>query len=383
MRRGAFRLGAMMLVAAVCVACGKKGPPLPPLRPVPGRIVDLTARLTADRVTLRFTVPAENADQTTPPAAGRVDIYRAAGTVVAEGAPRPTANSMIVPENLVASLDLAVSAPSGAAGVPETGAETGAGAAPTPGQTATWVDAIRPADTTAPSSADPASTVPAAEPVWRYVVVAVAGRDRRGAPSNVVDVPLGETVAAVSDLAIDYDAETLRLSWSASAEGTKFDVVELDAPGGTPRTLTPAPIEETEYRVPVEFGRSRCYAVRAVLVAGATTIDAPLGVPVCDAPIDTFPPPPPEGLVAVQEGAVVVLRWRATASADLGGYVVLRGDGAGETLRPLVTAPVTGTTYRDTTAVAGATYTYVVVAVDRMTPPNTSGQSSRETVIVR
>jgi hypothetical protein len=251
----------------------------------------------------------------------------------------------------------------------------------------TWVDTVA-VTAAAPVPAAPAAAPPdpasATAPLSRYIVVAVAGRDRRGAPSNIVEVPLGGTVGVAEGLATAYDAEVLRLSWTAGPEGTSFDVLELDATGaGEPRRLTAEPVSESSFEVPVEFGRARCYAVRAVQVTGSTTIDGPLGPPVCDAPVDTVPPPAPEGLVAVQEGAVVVLRWRATASADLGGYVVLRGDGAGETLRPLVTAPVTGTTYRDTTVQSGATYTYVVVAVDRMTPPNTSGQSSRETVIVR
>jgi fibronectin type 3 domain-containing protein len=105
--------------------------------------------------------------------------------------------------------------------------------------------------------------------------------------------------------------------------------------------------------------------------------------PVCETPVDTFPPSAPGALIAFQEGAQVVLRWQGVETVDLAGYLVLRGGAAGETLQPLTTAPVTGTVYRDASVQAGATYTYAVVAIDRAAPPNTSAQSNRETVTVR
>src|SRR5713101_5977297 len=68
-----------ILIAAAAAGCGKRGNPQAPLRPVPAAVGGLTARRTGDRVELRFTIPAENTDHSTPPALTRVDIYAAAG----------------------------------------------------------------------------------------------------------------------------------------------------------------------------------------------------------------------------------------------------------------------------------------------------------------
>jgi hypothetical protein len=59
-------IAGLLLVVASVGACGKKGNPLPPLRPVPARIADLTAVRTRGQVELQFTVPAVNLDGTTP-----------------------------------------------------------------------------------------------------------------------------------------------------------------------------------------------------------------------------------------------------------------------------------------------------------------------------
>ena len=64
--RRAVRTGivpaALVLTALAATACGKRGDPQPPLRPIPGRVADLSAHRVDDRVELRFTVPAANLD---------------------------------------------------------------------------------------------------------------------------------------------------------------------------------------------------------------------------------------------------------------------------------------------------------------------------------
>jgi hypothetical protein len=70
-------------------------------------------------------------------------------------------------------------------------------------------------------------------------------------------------------------------------------------------------------------------------------------------------------------------------ASDLAGYVVLRGEGSAAALLPLFREPIKETTYRDTTAVAGATYSYAVYSVDSSPAANVSPLSARETVTVR
>jgi hypothetical protein len=64
------------------------------------------------------------------------------------------------------------------------------------------------------------------------------------------------------------------------------------------------------------------------------------------------------------------LSWNASTTSDVVGYLVERGDQSGGPYTPLTAAPITATTFTDSTVVAGHTYFYVVVAVD------VSGQTS-------
>jgi hypothetical protein len=55
----------------------------------------------------------------------------------------------------------------------------------------------------------------------------------------------------------------------------------------------------------------------------------------------------------------------------------LRGEAPGDTLQAITPKPLEATTYRDTSVTPGVRYVYAIVAVDRSTPPNVSGQSRR------
>ena len=92
---------------------------------------------------------------------------------------------------------------------------------------------------------------------------------------------------------------------------------------------------------------------------------------------DTFPPAAPKGLSVVAAPGTMSLSWDRNTELDLGGYLVLRGEAAGETLQPLTPAPVAGTSFEDKTVTAGVRYAYAIVAVDQAVPPNRSPQSAR------
>jgi fibronectin type 3 domain-containing protein len=55
----------------------------------------------------------------------------------------------------------------------------------------------------------------------------------------------------------------------------------------------------------------------------------------------------------------------------------LRAEAPGDTLLPLTPAPMTATSYEDKTVAPGVRYVYVVVAVDKASPPNRSAPSAR------
>ena len=59
----------------ITTACGKKGPPLAPHRPSPAAIADVAATRLGETVQVQFTLPAGNADGSTPADLAYVDVY--------------------------------------------------------------------------------------------------------------------------------------------------------------------------------------------------------------------------------------------------------------------------------------------------------------------
>jgi hypothetical protein len=366
-RRHALAVAACAAGFAVLASCGKKGAPLAPLRPQPARIADLSARAVETLVQITVIVPAGNADGTTPSVIEQVEVYALAAPPL-PGAPTgappaaPIAVATIVqPDNLV-----------GTAAVGE--APAAAGAEPAPARLTMSHDV---------STVMAGAATPGDVPTMHYVAIGV-GRGRRGQPSLVVEVPLGQRPAAPDAVAIAYDESSITVSWSAPAAGVGTHVDESGAGAtGEPVRRSVEPAAGTSFSVPVTFGERRCFTARHVVVAGGATVEGPASPDLCVTPADRFPPPAPGSLAAIAEDGAVILTWRGVEAADLAGYVVLRGEGAGETLQPLTSLPVAETSYRDETSRAGVTYTYAVVAVDRSEPPNRSAESNRQTVTAR
>ena len=363
---------AALLVVSLAGACGKSGPPLPPLRPVPGRIADASLQRIDDRIEIHYTVPAANADGSTPAAIERIEIY---GLSQPAATPAPTLVQLTVPKNLKSRVTVRRPPKEGEAPPPSTAPTTAAAPAtpaapldPLPGDSRTFQETIAPSEHGADA------------PVRYYVVVGVRGRDHRGQPSSVMSVPLSTEPAAPTDLAVTNDEKEIKVTWSGP-EGAAFRVYDPAHPDAP--ISGAAPLKAAAFSAPVAFGAERCFIVRAVTVSGATTVVGPPSQPACATPVDTFPPPAPDELRAIAEDGAVALSWNAVTAADLGGYLVLRGEGSGDTLLPLMTQPIDATSFRDTSVTRGTTYTYVVVAVDSSPRHNQSSHSNRQTVTVR
>ena len=387
MRRSLAAL-SVAVVAAVTVACGRRGDPLAPLRPVPAAVTAITARRLGGQVTLRFTLPAKNLDNTSPVDLLRVDVFARS---TPEGSSRPVREQLVDRANLVGSIDVKTNTPAQSDARP-----AAKDTRPAPGDAALFVDTIptdppKPLEPTErqkaeakaaaklpqppPSVTPPQPVVPL--PLSRYYMIeTVSTHGRRGALSPLIGVPLTEPPAAPSDAVLKFDEKTVTLSWT-SETAKQFNVYDVDETGVErdvhPLNASPIP---GPFSMPVEFGKPRCFAVRAAQAAGnVLTESAALG-PACITPLDTFPPPAPTGLKLLASSGNITLVWDAVQADDLAGYQVLRAEGADENMRQLSTELVTSTTYQDATTKVGVTYTYAIVAVDKA--GNKSAASARE-----
>jgi hypothetical protein len=498
------RVLVIVLAVAMAAACGKKGPPLPPLRPVPGPVTNVTARLVSGRIEIHFTIPSINADRTSPAAIARVEVYARS---VPKDSPRPIKEQIVLRDNLVDTIDVkpaptdadktrdakpgapppppdprpgigeaalftetvptadptplpplkgkaaqaaaAAAAAKAFAGSSQAGqgaasgrsSEAGAAGAPanpatptTPTTPTTTTPTTTPTTPTTPTTTTPTTTpttptgttptttatgmagaagvggaaagaagagstagatkagAPAAAappkpaPPTRYFwIQAISSHGQIGAPPDLIAVPVVDPPAAPLEPKITYDEKTLTVTWQPGAEGEVFRVYDVDSSGKekTGRPLGDAPLKTPELEAPVEFDVERCLAIRAVDLTGVVAIESEATEPRCVTPKDTFPPPAPANLNGLPDAGALNLRWDPVTASDLAGYLVLRGEGTGDTLQQLTPAPVTATTFVDATVRPGVTYVYVVVAVDKSTPPNVSPHSNSYSVTIR
>lgn len=382
----------MLLVCAG--GCGRKGPPLAPLHPVPAGPTGVTLTRAGSRVELRFTLPTENQDKTGPVALDRIEVY---AVTAAAGAPVPTRDQLLNDRRLIGTIQARPAEKPGRAAPPEP-STTPPDPRPGAGETTTFVEMVTPAveapvlqavppvsATAAASAVPPAAPDAAPRPATRYyMLVSVAAGHRLGGYCELLPLEFTPAPAPPSNVAVAYDETTLRVTW-AGAPGASFRVYAVDRAGrrlgaGPP---TPSAIDTLRLAQPVEFGVERCFAVSTTRVTGAVSMESDPSRPVCTTAVDTFPPPAPQSLSAVPTasptGPQVSLSWSPVDAADLAGYIVRRGevtnDRGLQALQAVSERPaITRTQFTDTTVKSGVHYTYRVFAVDKA--GNESGPSN-------
>jgi fibronectin type 3 domain-containing protein len=347
-----------VLFSIFLTGCGAPGEPVPPSPPVPAAIVDLSALQAGDGVQLSFTLPANSVSGgklATPPA---VEILR--GALNPDGSPDSKSFRVVytIPGALVENYS-------------------------SEGH-ARFTDPIAPEET----KAHPGGTV-------AYKVRTRASQKRASADSNIVSAhvfPVPERIASVEARVTE---SAIELSWPAPARTSAGDPLngvagyrvyraEIDPSAasssvqGLPQGKGEshfAPLSFTEtngYRdSSFSFDHTYVYVVRSIIQVEGNELESSDSQPVTVTPRDTFPPAPPQGLVAAllpgsAAGTVVVdLSWSINLETDLAGYRVYRSEQEG-TRGQLLTPDLLPTpAVRDTSVQPGHRYWYTVTAVDR------------------
>ncbi len=407
--RRAARTALAVVLAGAAIACGKKGPPLPPLVHVPAPPADFAADRRGNDVALQFTVPSANTDGSRPANLDHVDVYGFTGPPTATddqlikfGSKIATV-SVRAPKNPEAAT--AADEPPEEPELEEDGIDQGARAQiEQPLTPAAFAPVTLPppkgqgrdegADLPGPLAG------PAQVPRRLFLAVGVSTKGRRGPPSRRTAVPLVPPPSPPSAPAVTYDERAIHLAWKPSfsrlpvqpapAEGAEvlparffgmdlpsiayrvYDVSpSVDPSAASPAVLagetrlTGEPLAATAYDdTRMEWGRTRCYAVRTVETIAGQTLESDATMPACVTPVDTFPPSPPKNLRHIASDGVISLIWEPDVEADVTGYVVLRGVAPGGALDPITPAPITVTVFDDRVP-AGTRYVYAVEAVDR------------------
>jgi hypothetical protein len=199
-------------------ACGKKGPPLPPIIHIPAAVEQAEARRRGNDVSLTVTVPAKNIDGTMPPDIARIDVYAYTGTTP------PQRSQFLEVGTLVGTITVPQPKPGAPAEAPPPAGT------PIPGGTATIVESLsadalvsRPippaAATKSGNASTPALATPPAEtgPLRRfYFPLPFSPRGRPGPPGIIAELRLTTLPDPPVDVRATYVADSIRLDWEPS-----------------------------------------------------------------------------------------------------------------------------------------------------------------------
>ena len=346
------------------MACGKKGPPLPPLVKLPVAPSDVTAVRRADTVDLQLTVPSANTDSSRPANVARVDVYAFTGPATVSEA------DVLKQGTKVASIAVKAPRDPDATFDPDDPEQFEADIEPPEGEGL---------DQGAVAHVQEALTGARCRLRRRSRHGGRSNVRRRrhydqGAPRSVVAArgrAAGAVAAATAEAGSHIHGDgghrevASRRSRRRNRRPRKWHTASTKWRGHLETPLTKPPIAETQYTdARLTWGATRCYAVRSVETVDALSVESEATPPACVTLADTFPPAAPKGLQAVATEGVINLIWDANTETDLDGYILLRGVAPGDELAPITPSPIRETAFQDRVP-AGVRYVYALKAVDK------------------
>jgi hypothetical protein len=313
-----FAHRAIVVLLLALVACGKKGPPLAPLRVAPARIEDLAVAKTGDEVRAQFTIPSANADQSKPADVVAVELYAISGKPEDPAGNSLSGGEFIRLGALVGRVQVAPPDVPGETPDPTTGsvAERARAAAeiaarktlPAQGSTGRIVEQLskaaftpfvhpdkrtRPTPPVKTTLVRPLGPAPAEEPFSRtYIAVGVSRHGTRAQVSNRVALPLADAPAPPTAVKVEHAETNATISWTEPAGAWRrvqrpAETGELEA-----RSLAPnvVPTTYNVYRVARTAGAAgaaNTTPAKQVLANQALANQAPVSqTPVNAAPIE-------------------------------------------------------------------------------------------------
>ena len=344
---------AISFALALCAACGKRRPPLPPIESVPQRTELLSGVQRGNQVILSWPAPRRNAPDASVQSVRRVDVYRVAERI---NDPLPlTEEEFASRATLIGSVSSAEI---------RQGAET--------------------------LSYDDVLTL--TEPVrLRYAVRYVNASGQRAAFSNFLLVEPASTVSqpptliaasntSESKITIRWQAPSVNVDGSTPVNLLGYNLYRTDRsqtePAQTP--LNSTPLAKTEFDdQSFKFGEEYSYLVRAVsLGTGGGQVESLNSNSLSVTPRDTFAPSAPTGLSINASPQRISLFFAANPERDVIGYYIWRSTDPSlpkDQWRKLTRTPTDRTTYNDDAVEQGMTYYYYITAVDssgNISPPS-------------
>ncbi len=344
-----------ILGCVLLAGCGAPGEPTAPSPPVPTPISDLAAHQQGSGVQLVFTPPARTVAGDRLGERPAIEIFR--GSLKSNGSPDDKSFKLVytIPGALTESYSLQGKIQ--------------------------FTDLLPPDDL----RANPSAT-------YTYRVRTRASKKKASADSNTVLAKVFPVADKIVAIEVRVTQAAIEISWPAPIIASNANETlggyhvyrgELDPASPVPASgdlsqakwksaaVLLAPTQTNAYGDTLfEFGKTYVYQVRSMVIADGNAIESDDSTPAIITPRDTFPPAPPQNVVAAEipatDSAIAVeLSWSINLENDLAGYRVYRSDQQGERGKLLNAELLLSPAYRDISVQAALQYWYAVTAVDR------------------
>jgi hypothetical protein len=349
----------MAACLALAAGCGKKGPPLPPLRHGPDRVTSLACKQRGKLILLTGILPDKNQDGGPLAPLQELRLFRADRGGLATGPGMSGRSGQRTALRLFTREAKRIQTLSGEAlGKVISGrrfnlidSDPFPGGAPEKGQELTYA-------------------------------VTVVDSDRRSSPlSQLVPLHWMPPPLPPSNLRSELSEKKIRLSWEPPAavknEVIHFNLYRSERQDSFPdRPQNDKPLPQPFFDDEIfSFGTIYYYMVTSVEVDRGVIRESEGSLVVPVSPVDIYPPAVPTGLAVSAENGVIKLYWFPNSEGDLGGYRIYRSEKEGEGFENIGSAGAAESTFVDQTAKPGVKYYYGVTAVDQANPPNESARS--------
>jgi len=350
----------LTLVLQFASGCGKKGPPLPPLRRGPDRITAVSARQEGRSVVVTGILPNKSQDGGPLAPIVEVRVFRL-----------DRGGLSGVPGEKVKSFQR-----SALRQFTKDARRISVASGESLGRSLSGRRFV---------SVDPeplTGLIPEGGKEFTYALTAVDAEKRSAPLSSFAAIRIFPPPLPPGNLKAELAEKSIHLFWEppspqAQNEGPLYNVYRsekeglfLDRPRND-RPLSQPLFEETDF----VFGRDYYYVVRSVVASGSASRESENSSPLRVSPRDVYAPAAPTGFAVSAEGNVVKLYWFPNEESDLAGYRIYRSESESGGFTEIARVGNAETSYVDKAATAGVKYYYCVTAVDRADPSNESSRS--------